>query len=210
MAVVLQGFLGPFTGKVGGAVGGIWKGINYIKGYVVPANPNTPAQQTQRFKFSTIQGIAAQLLGSVVSTFWNPFAVKMSGYNYFIQQNISKVSTEGLLSTDFYATKGGLEKPDLTGAVYTSGTGALVLSWDSSVNGNGLPADNMAVLLINNTTNQVVFFDNEIGTRQTGTATVTLPHGLDNEEHIVAIWAYRGTGSTFIVSDSDNALGTNA
>lgn len=26
----------------------IWKGRNYIRGYFVPTNPNTPAQQTQR------------------------------------------------------------------------------------------------------------------------------------------------------------------
>jgi hypothetical protein len=46
MSKVNGGLLGTFSGKIGGMVGGSWKGIQYARGYVVPSNPNTDAQKT--------------------------------------------------------------------------------------------------------------------------------------------------------------------
>lgn len=74
-----------------------WKGINDVRKYVIPANPNTAAQQTQRGYFSdavdtwhnvawtdddkTAWDLLATTLGSV-----------MSGFNAFVKHYIAVVS----------------------------------------------------------------------------------------------------------------------
>lgn len=203
MAIVLQGFLGPFTGKVGGAVGGIWKGINYIKGYVIPANPNTVAQQAQRGKFAAVVAVAQALLGTLIATFWNPFAVKMSGYNYFIQQVINSCSATGLLLASTIITKGTLESASSASApTYNTGTGELDFSWSNVISGNGLATDEMYALVVNNTDNTVLFYGSVGTTRTDSGDTVVIEAGLTATELTLYFWLARGTGSTFMVSNS--------
>lgn len=50
-----QGILGPFSGKVGTVVGSYWKGRFVMRGRPTHmTNPNTPAQQAQRARFSIV------------------------------------------------------------------------------------------------------------------------------------------------------------
>ena len=44
MAKIKAGILSKVSGKVAGVVGGTWKGTNYLRELVKPANPNTPLQ----------------------------------------------------------------------------------------------------------------------------------------------------------------------
>ncbi len=78
----------------------IWKGRNYIRGYFIPANPNTAAQQAQRLLMktavSTWQGMAATMPASpplgaeYYKDQWNVAArdvyPPISGFNYFTMQ----------------------------------------------------------------------------------------------------------------------------
>lgn len=57
-----QGILGPFSGKVGTVVGSFWKGRFVMRGRPTHmTNPNTPAQQTQRARFSIVSESLAPL-----------------------------------------------------------------------------------------------------------------------------------------------------
>ena len=50
-----QGILGPFSGKVGTVVGSFWRGRFVMRGRPTHmTNPNTPAQQEQRARFSIV------------------------------------------------------------------------------------------------------------------------------------------------------------
>lgn len=202
MARVLQGFLGPFTGKVGGAVGGIWKGINYIKGYVIPANPNTVLQQAQRTKFRNVQQLAQSLLGTLILQLWNPFAVKMSGYNYFIQQFINSASSSGLALATSVVSKGGLEPASILTATYATATGDVVVTFDGTPQGNGLGSDSVGLLVLDKTTNDVLFYSIDKSIREDGTLTESLDSGLTATNLMFYIFCSRGTGSTYMVSNS--------
>lgn len=91
MAIIKAGILSKVSGKVAGVVGGTWKGKNYLRELVKPANPNTAAQQAQRGKMSFVVACARQLVGDVLNPFLNKFCKTMSGYNYFCRENIRRI-----------------------------------------------------------------------------------------------------------------------
>lgn len=78
----------------------IWKGRNYIRGYFIPTNPNTPAQQAQRTLMANAvaawQALAAvtPASGALGDEFykdkWNVAArdvyPPISGFNYYTMQ----------------------------------------------------------------------------------------------------------------------------
>jgi|LSQX01.1.fsa_nt_gb hypothetical protein len=90
MAKIRAGILSKVQGKVAGVVGATWKGKNYLRELVKPANPNTPRQQLQRAKMSTAVKASRWFLGGVLDVYTNPFLKDMSGYNWFIKQNIGE------------------------------------------------------------------------------------------------------------------------
>jgi hypothetical protein len=90
MATLANGILGGVRGKVGGVVGAQWKDKNYIRAYVLPGNPNTPAQQAQRSKMRDAVAFVRPLVGSVMNRFMDPFLKSLSGYNRFIQLNVAR------------------------------------------------------------------------------------------------------------------------
>lgn len=58
-----QNFLnGGYIGKLGNTVGQRWKDKKIVRTYVIPANPNTPAQQTARQQFATANKLAQQAM----------------------------------------------------------------------------------------------------------------------------------------------------
>lgn len=90
MAKIRAGILSKVSGKVAGVVGGTWKGTNYLRELVKPANPNTPLQQAQRSKMAFVVRAARQLIGDVLNPYLNKFCKDMSGYNWFCKENIKK------------------------------------------------------------------------------------------------------------------------
>lgn len=70
-----------------------WKGINAVRGYVVPANPNTAGQQAQRSKLeNAVDKFHDTALTAADKTAWNLFstiyAAIMSGFNTFVKKFI--------------------------------------------------------------------------------------------------------------------------
>lgn len=117
MAKIQAGILSQVRGAVGGVVGGTWKGKNYLRQRVTPANPNTVAQQEKRGEFGKAVAFAKSILGPVLNTYVDPFQKYMSGFNWFIKQNKTKftetpnyatlILTDGKL-TPVTATGGGI------------------------------------------------------------------------------------------------------
>ena len=68
-----------------------WKGIKYVRAYVIPANPNTAAQQVIREYFSTAVD-KWQTEIQTVKDAWNTYAASssmaMSGFNFYVQKYI--------------------------------------------------------------------------------------------------------------------------
>jgi len=155
MGKIRQGILGPVSGKIGQIVGASWKGIDYIRAYVVPGNPNTVAQQAERALFANIVGLAHAALGPVLQVYWDPFLRKISGWSHFI--GVSR----GLVTVvdDFSAvqiTQGTLEGDIISDCVY--GTPTVDFLWSGTIHGNGSAGD-AACAFVYDRVNKVGFFD---------------------------------------------------
>lgn len=70
MAKITQGILGPVSGKVGNVVGGSWKGVDYVRGYIIPANPKTSLQTENRDKFAEIVRLSKAMLSSLLRSYY--------------------------------------------------------------------------------------------------------------------------------------------
>ena len=66
-----------------------WKGIPYTRRYVIPANPQTPAQQLTRKTFALLREMW-KLAPALVVAPWNAFATgrPFTGMNKFVGENV--------------------------------------------------------------------------------------------------------------------------
>jgi hypothetical protein len=202
MAILNQGFLGPGSGKLGGAVMASWKGIPYAKGYVVPANPNTSAQQVQRSRMSACVALAQQVSSVIITEYFNPVAVKMSGFNMFIKNNIMELaSSTYILTVDNKMSVGSLNPTSITSATLASET--VTFAYDDTVQGNGLATDVVDLIVINKNTN-AVYVTQDTYDRDDAGGTVSCPGETTAADLIAFAVVKRGTGSSFTLSNSDS------
>jgi hypothetical protein len=199
MGKILNGILGGVSGKVSGVVGANWKGINYLRGYAIPSNPQTPAQQAQRAKLSFLVLYGRLLLISLLQAFWDPFAVKMSGFNSWLSTNIKNITDD----TDFehiLMSSGSLQQLTDVALVYTSGSGVVGFSASYSAGGSGLPTDNVALVILDKVNHMAYFRDGD--TVADSPLEYTIPSGLTSANLEGYIFSYRGSGSDMEISNS--------
>lgn len=90
-----------------------WKGIDYARQYVIPSNPNTAAQQSQRSHFSTavsqwhdttypLNAKDVENLNRAAGLESSP----MSGFNYYVK-GVTKTLANGSLDYQLYDTVEG-------------------------------------------------------------------------------------------------------
>lgn len=206
MGILLAGLVGQSRQKAGNFVFSNWKGINTFRAYAKPANPNTPDQQAQRTKFKNVIKLASSLLPTLIVTFWNPFASMMSGFNAFVKSVFENVSSTGFVTAACLVTKGTLETLHSLTATYTSVSGVLSLAWIDTIYGNGLNTDSVNILVINIVDNKVLYYENNFSSRVEANQVVTIPSGLTATNLAVFVWASRGAGSAFVVSNSSGVI----
>jgi hypothetical protein len=73
-------------GKLGQVVGSSWKGIDYIKTYTKPSNPDTPKQQQTREIFKNISQLGNSIL-TPLNAYTRPTPQSMTGVNYMMHLN---------------------------------------------------------------------------------------------------------------------------
>jgi len=117
------------SGEFGKAlVFSVWKGIQYVRKYVVPENPRTALQTAQRQKFAT--AVANwHALNSIRQLAWKAAAstLKMTGFNYFVQQALKQNSSNPDIPG------GDNTPPDPPTNLHAVGmSGGVKLSWDPS------------------------------------------------------------------------------
>lgn len=186
MAIIKQGVLGAFSGKVGTVIGTSWKGIAIIRGIAASiVNPRTPAQLEQRARFSLVVKFLRTLTAFLRSGFKSA-ALQMSGFNAAVAYNV-KNAVSGIypeLTLDY--TKLRVTQGNLPGAlnptVVSSAAGTVAFHWDDNSMDAGSMADDKAVLLVYNPVKgQSV---NSIGplTRTEGDQTLTLPAAFTGDQ----------------------------
>lgn len=169
MAKIRAGALSHPSGKFGSLVGATWKGIKYIREYVIPANPRTDAQIAQRLWFTVVVRVAKALLGSVLQPFWDPFLKSNSGYATFIGRALKDMTGVADIPSIKIAD-GSLEGAVIATAVYAGSD--VTVTWDAAVLGNGDAAD-MAGAFVYDAVHGVGFF-NGSAARSVETVNVTV------------------------------------
>ena len=104
-----------------------WRGVDYVRQHVIPANPQTVAQQANRTRFSTL-GEMWKVAPLLLQEPWNAFATgrPFTGRNKFIGEN-NRVLGGEVLMTNFIGSpgaRGGLVPEDVT-PIAGSGAGEI-------------------------------------------------------------------------------------
>ena len=91
MAIIKRGILGGFSNKIGNVVGTSWKGISVMRSLPQSVhNPRTVSQTRQRRKFAIVSAIGSSILDIIIKPYWDPIAVRMSGYNKFVSETLKE------------------------------------------------------------------------------------------------------------------------
>jgi len=150
--------------------------------------------------------------------------LKMSAINAFVKANIATflasmpnktakydAATNAPLLTSLKVSKGDLEPiQTISTAVYTTGTGALVITWAAGIFENGLATDKVFWAVAKKPAINATTFESTIylygmadagSTRTTGTDTVTLPTGLTATDLTLYVYL-KDAAATIGYSDS--------
>lgn len=209
MGKLRSGILGHLSGKVAGVVGSRWKDQSTLREYVIPANPNTTPQQTQRGLMRGAVGFCKALVGPVFNVYVDKFQRSMSGFNYFISQNIANMGEENPFPL-IKVVWGKLWGIAVTAAVKTGTT--VSISWTyPSLGNNGAATDVVYAALLDGSTG-IWYFPNTTVTRSNAPLNITVPVGATPAFLQLYIWAakYSLTSPTLLemVSDSSFSLVT--
>lgn len=204
MAIIKQGVLGAFSGKVGTVIGTSWKGIAIIRGIAASiANPRTPAQMEQRAKFTLVVKFLRTITAFLRIGFQSA-AVKMSGFNAALSYNVQNAITG--LYPDFTLdyTKLRVTQGTLPGALNPDaapGAAASVnFTWeDNSLDGGSMANDKVMLLVYNPAKGQSVTAVGNM-TRADGAQTLALPEAFSGDT--VQCYISFTNANESVVSDS--------
>lgn len=126
--VTLSALLSDARNKIGDVVFTKWKGRNVVRTRVVPANPNSTAQQQQRTAF-TICVESWQSLISAIKSAWNTYgsSQQISGFNAFMSANVADERTDDWKELTPPSTTVG--RPGTLTAATGTNSGEIDLSW---------------------------------------------------------------------------------
>jgi hypothetical protein len=214
MGVINQGILGAVSGKVGPVVGGKWKGIPYLRSYVVPKYTNTDDQKAQRGAFGACAGLARNIKLSIVQPLWDRLVTNMSGFNYFIKKNIGYFTSPGFWVTEaIKIALGDLQGIDGLAAEYDNTTGEIDLTWEDNTGVNGaLATDNLFIVVTDKYGNALYsnMLSDAQSQRSLETKTITTVPGQSLNDIFVFAGFHRGTGVDMKNSDSFGVKATIA
>lgn len=89
MKAVLSVLLTSLAGKAGDVVAASWKGIQYFRARVIPANPQSVDQTTQRGYFTRVVSYYHDLEAQVTDYLKTLVTgLQMSGFNAFVKRNV--------------------------------------------------------------------------------------------------------------------------
>lgn len=104
-----------------------WKGRPYARRYIIPANPNTLAQQATRSVFKWLNDAWKYMPGSAV-TGWDAYALasQITSRNGWLKQNVASLIAATDLSTLIFSpsAKSGIQAAGMT---VTAGVGQLTV-----------------------------------------------------------------------------------
>lgn len=147
---------GSLTGKYLGMVGAAWKGISYVRKFVIPANPNSTDQQGARAAFAGLVAKGRRINSTILKDFIIPKPKGMSPFNEFIRRNQAMIEALAFTYSDMKIGIGGLFAFD-TLAVDTASNTEFILTWQDTLQGEALATDTLIVVVYNESTDSYYF-----------------------------------------------------
>lgn len=129
---ILNFLKGSYSGKVGATVGAKWKNKGTIRTYAVPANPNTPAQQTTRTGFAEVSSFVA-LFADQIKRLTALDIRGMSVRNAILKLNSDQISGGALDPSTLIISRGGLPNVSNFTATVPSDLASINCNWDAAV-----------------------------------------------------------------------------
>lgn len=144
MAKLGLGILGGISGKIASVVGGKWKGKNYIRSLVTPANPNTVLQQAARANMKAAMNFAKVNNESILKIGYKNIVKgkALSAINRFIKNAV----TGRNVITDFGTTpwsEGNVTPPIVSACTHNVGTSITSFTFAPNLSGYASSADKL-------------------------------------------------------------------
>lgn len=175
MAILDQGLLGGYSGKLGTTVGASWKGINVVRAYQPNvANPKTPKQVEHRTNFKDWVNLASFLLPTHIKPLWDHKAKRMSGYNAFISRNMTNRSSSGYPQAHSIILSEGIMGQVTDVKAQTEDGTTIRFTWDSELLGLYGDKDDQLFAIVVNTEGELLGFAPAGTTKNTGVAVFTV------------------------------------
>lgn len=184
MGIIKRGILGGYSNKVGNVVGSSWKGIATMR--VLPlsvANPRTAAQVGNRDSFKAVTEFTSSILTSIVKPLNDRFALRMSGFNLFVQRN-KNVFSDPLMPdwTSLQLSRGRLSQPVITGS-HSEGATHFVVNYSELPSGSMDMATDKAYVLCVALSGEVVGTSSGEETRSEGSVSI-MTTGTEEVRHV--------------------------
>ncbi len=199
MGKIPQGILGSLSGKVGGIIGGSWKGIDYIR--IKPAsvaNPRTEGQVNQRNKF-TITLEYLQATSDFIKVGYKALAVKKTEFNaamsYVLNNAVGGIAPNFTIDYSLALLSRGSLSSVLNGSTDLATPGQVTFDWDdNSAEGNANATDKAMVLVYNPSKKESVSILDGAD-RTVGSQVITIPstYAGDTVELFMAFVSADGT-----------------
>jgi len=188
------------TGQIAkAAVYSSWRGRSYVRRHVIPANPNTAAQQLSRGVFSWLNAVWKLAPNDFIAP-WTAYAKGkvLTNRNAFQKFNNATLQANADLSV-FAFSPGALGGFSPTNVVVTPGVGTLTITADAATNypADWTPGTMYAAVIKSQDPTTAILYDITTGSDASSPYSIAIT-GLDAVEYQVGVWQAwtRADGST--------------
>ena len=195
MGKINQGILGGVAGKVGPVVGSRWKGIQYLRGYVIPSNPKTTPQVEARTAFALASSYASQFLYRTVQPYADKVAVKMSGFNLVTQISLDIINET--TSKEFTPTLAGISAGPVDPVVISDveyNAPDVNVFWEPTAAQVGSGDDLVNIYVVAYDSGKLVTFGTPVA-RTVGEVSIAVPEAYAANTYTIVAVAHRGDGT---------------
>ncbi|MEA2104175.1 MAG: DUF6266 family protein [Candidatus Cloacimonadota bacterium] len=146
MARLRAGILGKVSGKVANVVAGNWRGINYVRERVTPANPRSANQTAVRESFALLVLLGRATMSQYIRTYWDKLASgkPFTGWSKFIGTNQKTIAGTTSWENIKFST-GDLEQLKSLNISAKEADRKVACNWSKNCVSNGAVTDSVIV-----------------------------------------------------------------
>ena len=173
------GVFSQIKGKIGNMIYATWHGVQVIKTMFIPANPQSVDQTAHRDIFDFLIQLGELIFDDIIAVIWNPFRRKASsGWSNWLKANLLLQTGATIDYSIFVLSQGSISPSAITSSVYTTGTGACVITFPATALNNQDVLDYAGAFVIDDVSDNNYYNDELVAQRKDGTITVTCATGL--------------------------------